>query len=293
MNELLKRGLTGVIYIFLLLAAIMLNASAFDFLFLIFGIICIYEFKRIIRLSEYRIFFAFLLLWWIFIHIDINLFIKNILLFAVIITNLILTFHLFKKEKITYTEREKFMLSLLYIGGGCIFLPMIYQSEIARLYVGFEDFRLRQIFSSFPTEVRSLNEAQHTMIGILCIIWASDSFAYLSGKALGKHKLFPSVSPKKTIEGFIGGFLGALLFAVLFSYYSEKSTLTWILLCIMLVVTGAIGDLVESKFKRVGGKKDSGTILPGHGGLLDRLDSLIFASPFAYAVLQIIYFINH
>lgn len=288
MNEFLKRGVTGIIYIFLLLTAIMLNASAFDFLFLIFGMICIYEFKRILRLSEYRIYFAFLLMWWVFIHLQIGDFIKFVLLFSIIVTNLILAFHLFRKEQIVYSDKEKFLINLFYIGGGCIFLPLIYQFELKNLYTGIEEANIRYIFSALPTQVTHLNEAQHTMIALLCVIWANDSFAYLVGKTLGKHKLFPSVSPKKTIEGFIGGFAGAMLIAIAFSYYSDKTLIAWVILTIVIVLAGTIGDLVESKFKRVGGKKDSGTILPGHGGLLDRLDSLIYASPFAYITLFLI-----
>lgn len=287
MNELLKRGVTGVIYIFLLLVAIMLNASAFDFLFLIFGLICIYEFKRIVRLSDYRIFIVFLFLWWICIQIQVHLFVKYLLLFAVIITNIILILHLFRKEKIIYNEREKFLLNLLYVGGGCIFIPLIYQGEIQKM-LDYEGFPLQEFFFTFPTEVKGLNEAQHTMIAILCIIWASDSFAYIAGKNFGKNKLFPSVSPKKTYEGFAGGLIGALATGIAFSLYSEKSVFAWIVLTLVIVIMGVLGDLIESKFKRAGGKKDSGTILPGHGGLLDRLDSLLFASPFAYLTLELI-----
>lgn len=289
MNELLKRGVTGIIYIFLLLAAIMLNTDAFDFLFLVFGLICIYEFKKLIRLSNLQVFVAFLILWWLFIHFHIDNFIKFLLLFATIITNIVLTFHLFRKDKVSYNEKEKFIITLLYIGGGSIFIPLIYQNEIRCIYPDFQDYR--QMISQIPIEYK-LNEAKHTMIAILCIIWASDSFAYLTGKMFGKRKLFPSVSPKKTIEGLVGGFIGALIIAVCFSFFSEKPVWVWILLTFVLVVAGTLGDLLESKFKRMAGKKDSGTILPGHGGLLDRLDSLIFASPFAYLVLQIVHYFS-
>lgn len=289
MNELLKRGVTGIIYIFLLLAAIMLNTDAFDFLFLVFGLICIYEFKKLIRLSNLQVFVAFLILWWLFIHFHIDNFIKFLLLFATIITNIVLIFHLFRKDKVSYNEKEKFIITLLYIGGGSIFIPLIYQNEIRCIYPDFQDYR--QMISQIPIEYK-LNEAKHTMIAILCIIWASDSFAYLTGKMFGKRKLFPSVSPKKTIEGLVGGFIGALIIAVCFSFFSEKPVWVWILLTFVLVVAGTLGDLLESKFKRMAGKKDSGTILPGHGGLLDRLDSLIFASPFAYLVLQIVHYFS-
>ncbi len=125
------------------------------------------------------------------------------------------------------------------------------------------------------------------MIGLLCIIWASDTFAYLTGKAFGKHKLFERISPKKTIEGFLGGLVGAVIISILIDIYSVRPMWQWIILAVVLVVTGTIGDLVESSFKRAAKVKDSGTILPGHGGLLDRLDSLLFASPFAYLTLVI------
>ena len=125
------------------------------------------------------------------------------------------------------------------------------------------------------------------MIGLLCIIWASDTFAYLTGKAFGKHKLFERISPKKTIEGFLGGLVGAMIISILIDIYSVRPMWQWIILAVVLVVTGTIGDLVESSFKRAAKVKDSGTILPGHGGLLDRLDSLLFASPFAYLTLVI------
>jgi cytidylyltransferase family len=130
------------------------------------------------------------------------------------------------------------------------------------------------------------------MIGLLCIIWASDTFAYLTGKAFGKHKLFERISPKKTIEGFLGGLVGAVIISILIDIYSVRPMWQWIILAVVLVVTGTIGDLVESSFKRAAKVKDSGTILPGHGGLLDRLDSLLFASPFAYLTLVIFELFN-
>src|SRR5690606_21566102 len=94
--------------------------------------------------------------------------------------------------------------------------------------------------------------------------------------------------PKKTIEGFFGGVIFALIAAYLLSLSSKELTSAqWLILAAVLVITGSVGDLIESKFKRLAGVKDSGAILPGHGGLLDRLDSLIFAAPFAYLTLQI------
>jgi len=276
MNELFKRTITGFIYVFLLLSAIMLNPDAFDFLFLSFGIICLFEFKMLIRLKELHIFLLFLLVWWLFIHLKTYPFSVYILLLATLLTNIYLTMMLFngKTPIRKQSNNTKLLISLLYIGGGCIFMPLIYKYENNPN----PNYFYQNIFN---------NESQITMIGMLCIIWASDSFAYLTGKAFGKHKLFERISPKKTIEGFVGGLIGAMLIATAISYYSGRPLWQWLMLAVILVVTGAVGDLVESSFKRTAKVKDSGTILPGHGGLLDRLDSLIFASPFAYLTLLI------
>ncbi|MDO5105151.1 phosphatidate cytidylyltransferase [Capnocytophaga sp.] len=274
MNELFKRALTGFIYIFLLLSAIMLDAGAFDFLFLTFGIICLFEFKRLIRLRGLHVFIIFLFLWWLFIHLRVSIFSVYIFLLFTILTNVYLLLLLFY-ERTPLKLRDnnyKLIISLLYIGGGCVFIPLIYKNEYLLSY--------------------SLFDAQLTMIGILCVIWASDSFAYLAGKSFGKHKLFERISPKKTIEGFIGGLVGAIITAVVISLYSSKEAWEWIVLAAVLVFTGTVGDLVESGFKRAAKVKDSGTILPGHGGLLDRLDSLLFASPFAFLVLQLLEYLK-
>ena len=291
MNELFKRTITGFIYIFLLLSAIMLDASAFDFLFLSFGIICLFEFKRLIRLKELHIFLIFLFTWWLYIHLKVSVFAIYTLLLATLLTNIYLTMSLFN-EKLPLRKRSnntKLLVSLLYVGGGCIFVPLIYKFESSVYRTQFyTDFFGQLFFNNTIPQEGFPNAAQITMIGILCIIWASDSFAYVSGRFLGRTKLFPSVSPKKTVEGFIGGLVGALLIAAWLSLYSNKELWKWLIVAAVLVVTGTLGDLVESKFKRVAGKKDSGTILPGHGGLLDRLDSLIFASPFAFITLLVL-----
>ena len=276
MNSLFKRTITGFIYIFLLLSAIMLNADAFDFLFLSFGIICLFEFKRLIWLKELHIFLLFLFAWWLFIHLKLSDFSIYMLLLATLLTNISLILSLFNEKTPLRKQHNntKLLISLLYIGGGCIFVPLIYRHE--------DNPNPNYFFQNFFN-----NESQITMIGLLCIIWASDTFAYLTGKAFGKHKLFERISPKKTIEGFLGGLVGAVIISILIDIYSVRPMWQWITLAVVLVVTGTIGDLVESSFKRAAKVKDSGTILPGHGGLLDRLDSLLFASPFAYLTLVI------
>lgn len=115
----------------------------------------------------------------------------------------------------------------------------------------------------------------------LFIIWATDSGAYFIGRALGRNKLSPEISPNKTIEGFIGGIFCAVIVAIAFVLFTdiEASLFELVFITIFLSIFGQVGDLVESALKRHYNVKDSGTILPGHGGILDRFDSLLFVLP--------------
>ncbi|UOB16998.1 phosphatidate cytidylyltransferase [Abyssalbus ytuae] len=273
MKELFKRSITGILYVFLLLAAVFLSTDAFDFLFLVFGLTCIYEFKKIIKLSGYYIFIAFLAMWWVFIYLfeglgsEYKYFILIALLLITLLVNLSLIIKLFNNKKRKYSNTQRFLITLFYIGGGFIFLTMIpYQKT---------------------------HFAKFVIIGIFILLWVNDSFAYLVGKSIGKTKLYERISPKKTVEGFIGGLIFSLVAAyILARYNSDLNIFQWITLAVIVVLTGTLGDLVESKFKRLAGVKDSGAILPGHGGLLDRLDSLVFAAPFAYLTLQIFEYVS-
>ncbi len=121
------------------------------------------------------------------------------------------------------------------------------------------------------------------LVAVFAGIWANDTFAYLSGRAFGKTKLAPSISPKKTWEGFAGGLLG--VYAVLFLFKENLPSNQWwelAILAILLSSGSTVGDLLESKIKRKAGVKDSGNIMPGHGGMLDRLDSYLFVAPLFY-----------
>lgn len=127
------------------------------------------------------------------------------------------------------------------------------------------------------------------IIGILFAQWASDSGAYFAGKAFGKRKLFEKVSPNKTWEGAVGGLVLSIVMSQVFCYYFGTLThLEWAGLAMVISVFGSIGDLIESLFKRTLAIKDSGNAIPGHGGFLDRFDSLLLSIPFALAYLNLI-----
>lgn len=118
-------------------------------------------------------------------------------------------------------------------------------------------------------------------IGIFVLLWSSDTGAYFAGRSLGKTKLFPRISPNKTWEGFIGGVLLTIVSAMVMSiYFEDLSWVKWLSLAIIIPITSTYGDLIESMLKRSLMVKDSSTLLPGHGGLLDRFDGMLFTAPF-------------
>ena len=117
---------------------------------------------------------------------------------------------------------------------------------------------------------------------LFILIWSSDTFAYLAGRLFGKHKMAPKISPKKTWEGFAGGVLLTLVLSFFIQSYSEEMRGNWIVVGVLVAVFAPLGDLVESQLKRSFGVKDSGNIIPGHGGILDRLDSFIICVPVVY-----------
>ncbi len=128
------------------------------------------------------------------------------------------------------------------------------------------------------------------ILGFFLLLWTSDTGAYLAGKFLGKHKLFERISPKKTWEGSIGGAVLVIVIAYVLSIYFTDLTLSnWIVVGLLTSIFGGLGDLVESMLKRSLKIKDSGNILPGHGGILDRFDGLLIGLPFVYAYLQLIH----
>lgn len=140
------------------------------------------------------------------------------------------------------------------------------------------------IFLSFLIFIRFGENGSQWIFWLLCIVAGGDIGAFYVGTYLGRHKLCPWVSPKKTIEGSIGGLTANVVVALLFKMMLLPDLAVWpsVALALTIGCAGQVGDLFASEFKRTAGIKDSGTLLPGHGGFLDRLDALLFASPLAY-----------
>ncbi|MEZ4920707.1 MAG: phosphatidate cytidylyltransferase [Saprospiraceae bacterium] len=152
---------------------------------------------------------------------------------------------------------------------------------LAMFYVGFPIMFLLDI------SIENGSYIPMRPMGILLLIWSNDTLAYFAGTFLGKRLLFPRISPKKTWEGTMGGAVGTVLVAwMLSNFFSAYTTTEWILIAICVGMFGTVGDLVESMLKRSVQVKDSGRIMPGHGGFLDRFDSLIFSLPFIWILLE-------
>ena len=123
------------------------------------------------------------------------------------------------------------------------------------------------------------------MIFYIFIIWANDVFAYLVGMSVGRHRMFERLSPKKSWEGFFGGLAGAVAMGYAAARVLDADVWAWLGLALVAAATGVLGDLVESMFKRAAGVKDSGNLIPGHGGVLDRFDALLLSAPFVFVYM--------
>lgn len=144
-------------------------------------------------------------------------------------------------------------------------------------------------FLGFSFSLFELKMNYWPVLTIFILIWCNDTFAYLTGRLIGKHKLFERISPKKTWEGFIGGVFFAVIAGVLIAYFNDENYLKLIVYGIIAGVVGTFGDLVESMLKRSLNVKDSGSILPGHGGILDRFDAVLFVVPIIFVLDRFIF----
>ena len=127
------------------------------------------------------------------------------------------------------------------------------------------------------------------LIAYIVIVWSNDVFAYLFGMTFGRHRLFERLSPKKSWEGFFGGLVGAVVAGVVAAHLMEQSMVVWAALALLISVTAVLGDLAESMFKRAADVKDSGALIPGHGGVLDRFDALLLSAPFVFVYMLFVF----
>jgi phosphatidate cytidylyltransferase len=261
MNNLVLRSLTGLVFISSIIFPVLFSKEAAVGVFSLYFVLGIIEFYRLFKSGE-----RFQINWetsTIFACIIYGLSVGAALGWVPIWMLMIIpcaVFILFLLELWRKTKQPLNNMAINIFGIVYLVIP----------------FTFMAILSNNP------NNGFPLVLGMFILIWINDSFAYLSGRYMGKHKMFERVSPKKTWEGTLGGFLFTIIGGILIAYFTEQEFIFWIISAIIISPLSIVGDLLESLMKRDLNIKDSGNILPGHGGILDRFDATIFVSPFYF-----------
>ncbi len=264
MNSFIKRLLSGIVYVALLVSAIWFNPFYTFILFALFLGIGLNEYYTMMKVGKSFVFTGYLINIGLYMILG-RLWFHSYILFLLIPICALFIQTLFDSQ----SERPFEKLGIVTLPIFYITIPLVLALRIP--YVTDEGFR------------------PDILIGVFVLIWSSDTFAYLVGSWLGKTKLFERISPNKTWEGSIGGALCTIGIGLLLQkIWPLAEFWHWPLLAVIVTIFGTLGDLVESTIKRNARVKDSGNIMPGHGGILDRLDSFIFAIPIVYLILSIL-----
>jgi phosphatidate cytidylyltransferase len=271
MKTLIVRGLSGAVYVALVVFCTQHSFVALAGLFLIFQTVGVREFRTLTKALGHPVHYGALLFAVLALTTATIAFVMDEIGTAWLLVGVAMAivfgsfvFEIFYPKKTAIINLGLFLLGFLYLS-----IPMASGLLLTTWEGSFDGFKVLSVF---------------------IIIWSFDTFAYLVGRKLGKRKLAPNVSPGKTLEGLAGGLLGALVTAGIIAQYNNTLPLThWLILALILASTATLGDLFESRLKREAGLKDSGRFMPGHGGILDRLDSYLFSLPFVFLFYIIIY----
>jgi phosphatidate cytidylyltransferase len=266
-----KRTLFGAIYALVVLGSILMGPVAFGLVVFCFLVLSLKEYKNFLEKADVHLktlwFFAsnILLYAFAFFAAYLNWPVKYYF-FPLIIVYIPFLFQVLSKNTKPFQETGQYLVSYFYLAIPLALLNFLFQA------------------GSMTDDL--INFA---VFGFFILIWVNDSFAYITGSIFGKHKLNKVISPNKTWEGSMGGMFFTLLVSFLLSMmFPEWGLLKWLGFGLIVVIFGTFGDLFESVAKRGIMIKESGNILPGHGGILDRLDSLLIATPFVFVYFLIL-----
>ncbi len=269
MSNLVQRTITGIIFLVLVVGAIALSKYSFFILFEFIIIGAMYEFYTLAEKKKFgpqkiygivigtMVFAAN----FFFVQSDIS---SEIFLGIIPLIISVFIIELYRKSEYAFVNIGFTLLGVLYIA-----VPFSFANYLVFTHGNMYNFQL--------------------LLGFFFLTWSFDTLAYVFGVSFGKHRLFERISPKKSWEGFIGGLVSSIGIAYLISlFFTQLDFIYWAGLSVLIAVFGTYGDLVESSFKRNIDEKDSGSILPGHGGILDRFDSVFFTLPLFYLYLHFI-----
>lgn len=281
MKNFIPRAISGIIYALIIFFGTTINPYALVVLMTLFAFFCLYEFIKLTQLKD-KLYLIASVIGSIFIlylfsnsflniynsnqeHFDFFLNTKAFIppvLFIIAITTIF-----FSTRELT-NDFAKATIGVVYVT-----LPFALAVTIPTFAYDSGEFRI-------------LPE----LLLVFVLLWSSDSFAYLAGNLFGKTPFAPKISGAKTWEGFAGGFIFTIIIGFLIERYIDNNPIiNWTIIGVIVAFLGPIGDLAESKLKRFFGVKDSGNVIPGHGGFLDRLDSFIFVVPFIYLYYLLVY----
>jgi len=270
LSEFRTRTLWGFLFVTVLLGAILLGSFTFAVLFLTISVLALLEFYTLCQVAGFspQVYPGLITGAVIFI---LSYFVANqsityaAFYFLLPLIYAIPVYELFRKK-------ENTMANIALTGFGITFVSI----PFAMLnFLAFPEFEGYKVYD------------HGLLISLFVLVWAGDSGAYIIGVRYGRHRLFERISPKKSWEGLFGGIITAMIVAWILNFiFPQYNIILMLVMAIVVVIVGTLGDLVESMIKRSIGVKDSGRFMPGHGGLLDRFDSILLATPVIYFVFQ-------
>lgn len=267
MNNFFQRTLTGSAFVTIVVLSLITHPIAFAILTGLLNFLALHEYRKMDKIlsskSTVWIYISTIILLSTLAFTVFRLATAFSLAGILIIIIFIPIYYLYSKSEYSWESLVKSVFACVYIS-----LPLVLLN-LLHLQSGSFNFSIVLI--------------------LFILIWINDSFAYIFGLLLGKHKLFKRISPKKSWEGFFGGLLSTLIATFFLSkFYPSLNVYEWLIFGLLCALAGVYGDFIESMLKRSANVKDSGSILPGHGGILDRIDSLLFVGPVIYLYLFVL-----
>ncbi|MFT6996317.1 MAG: phosphatidate cytidylyltransferase [Cryomorphaceae bacterium] len=269
MKELVLRITTGLVFLIIVIGAILLNPYTLASLFYVVGVLGMLEYYSLVKIGGYHPQGTLGVITGTALYVTIELVKLKVGGTAIVSLSIpffmaIFVYELYRKRPDPFTNIAHTIVGIIYI-----------MAPLALLNV----FTFEEIIVEYKPGV---------ILGFFVLLWLNDTGAFVFGKLFGRTKLFPRISPNKTWEGTIGGGLATMTGAVVISTYNDEiSIINWLVLGLIIVVAASFGDLVESMLKRSLKVKDSSNLLPGHGGILDRFDGVLLASPIAFTYLML------